>query len=153
MVTETTKVTPFFANFRYKVDLRQGPDVEVPRTAVKVDQMSLLYTMLKEELKFVRHRMKEYYDRSRLEGPRLVRGDKVYLISRNLRTKRPSKKLDFKKLRPFKIDEYISQFNYRLVLPVSMKLRTSTFHISILEPAPKNARLATTVEAEDKEEE
>ena len=70
--------------------------------------MSSLYVILKEELEFVRHRMKEYYDKSRLEGPRLVRGDKVYLISRNLRTKRLSKKLDFKKLRPFKIDEYIS---------------------------------------------
>jgi hypothetical protein len=70
--------------------------------------MSLLYAILREELEFVRYRMKEYYDKSRLEGPRLVRGDKVYLISRNLRTKRLSKKLDFKKLRPFKIDEYIS---------------------------------------------
>ena len=34
-----------------------------------------------------------------------------------------------------------------------MKLRTSTFYISILEPVPKNARLATIVEAEDEEEE
>ena len=153
MVTKTTKVTLFFANFRYEVDLRQGLDVEVLRAAVKVDQMSSLYTILKEELKFVRYKMKEYYDRSRLEGPRLVRGDKVYLISRNLRIKRLSKKLDFKKLRPFKIDEYISQFNYRLILLVSMKLKTSIFYISMLELVPKNARLAITVEAEDEEEE
>jgi hypothetical protein len=95
--------------------------------------------MLKEELEFVRHRMKEYYNKSRLEGPRLVRGDKVYLISRNLYTKRPNKKLDFKKLRPFKINECILQFNYRLVLLVLIKLRTSTFYISILELVPKNA--------------
>ena len=64
--------------------------------------------MSKEELKFVYYRIKEYYNKSRLEGPRLVRGDKVYLISRNLRIKRPSKKLDFKKLRPFKINKCIS---------------------------------------------
>ena len=64
--------------------------------------------MLKGELEFVRYRMKEYYDKSRLEGPYLVRGDKVYLISRNLRIKRLNKKLDFKKLRPFKINECIS---------------------------------------------
>jgi hypothetical protein len=69
--------------------------------------MSSLYAILKEELEFVHYRIKEYYDKSRLEGPRLVRGDKVYLISRNLRIKRLSKKLDFKKLRPFKIDKYI----------------------------------------------
>ena len=34
-----------------------------------------------------------------------------------------------------------------------MKLRTSTFYISMLELVPKNARLAITVEVEDKEEE
>jgi hypothetical protein len=70
--------------------------------------MSSLYAILKEELKFIRYKIKEYYNRSRLEGPRLARRDKVYLISRNLRTKRLSKKLDFKKLRPFLIEEYVS---------------------------------------------
>jgi hypothetical protein len=34
-----------------------------------------------------------------------------------------------------------------------MKLRTSTFYISILELVPKSVRLAIIVEAEDKEEE
>jgi hypothetical protein len=36
--------------------------------------------MLKDELEFVRTRMKQHYDKHRLEGPRLERGDKVYLI-------------------------------------------------------------------------
>ncbi len=43
--------------------------------------MHALYTMLKQELEFVRLRMKRYYDKTRLEGPCLERGDKVYLIS------------------------------------------------------------------------
>ncbi len=43
--------------------------------------MYTLYTMLKQELEFVCLRMKRYYDKTRLEGPRLRRGDKVYLIS------------------------------------------------------------------------
>jgi hypothetical protein len=64
--------------------------------------------MSKEELKFVYYRIKEYYNKFWLEGPYLVRGDKVYLISRNLRIKRLNKKLDFKKLRPFKINKCIS---------------------------------------------
>ena len=151
--TETTKVTPFFANYGYEADLRQGPEVSVPRAAVKAGQMHALHAMLKEELEFVRTRMKKYYDEHRLEGPRLERGDKVYLISRNLRTKRPSKKLDFRKIGPFKVEEKISTSNYRLSLPASMKLRTHVFHISLLEPAPKSAKLATDVEAEDEEEE
>ncbi len=79
--TKTTKVSLFFANYRREADLRQGLDVEVPRAAVKAEQMSTVYAMLKEELEFVRTRIKQYYDKYRLEGPCLERGDKVYLIS------------------------------------------------------------------------
>ena len=94
----------------------------VPRVVVKADKMSSLYTILKEELEFVRTRIKKFYDRTRLKGPRLEEGDKVYLISRNLRIKRPSRKLDFRKIRPFKIDKKISENNYILTLPSIIRL-------------------------------
>ncbi len=68
--------------------------------------------MLKKELEFVRLRIKQHYNKHRLKGPCLERGDKVYLISQNLRTKQPSKKLDFKKIRPFKVNKRISDNNY-----------------------------------------
>ena len=100
--------------------------------------MSSLYTILKKELEFVRTRMKTFYDKSRFEGPRLKEGGKVYLISRNLRTKRPSRKLDFRKTRPFRVSTKILENNYVLALPITMRLRTNVFHISLLEPAPKN---------------
>ncbi len=115
--------------------------------------MSTLYAMLKEELEFVKTRMKRYYDKYRLEGPRLERGDKVYLISQNLRIKRLSKKLDFKKIGLFKVEERISDNNYRLSLLATMKLKIYVFYISLLELAYKNAQLAINVEAKDKEEE
>ncbi len=136
--TETTKVSPFFANYRREADLRQRPDVEVPRAAVKAEQISTLYAMLKEELEFVRTRMKRYYNKYRLEGLCLEREDKVYLISRNLYIKRLSKKLDFKKIGLFKVEERISDNNYRLSLLATMRLRTYMFYISLLELAYKN---------------
>ncbi len=74
--------------------------------------MSTLYAMLKEELEFVRTKMKRYYNKHKLEGPYLERRDKVYLISRNLRINRLSKKLDFKKIRLFKVEERILENNY-----------------------------------------
>ena len=77
--TKTTKVTLFFANFGYKADLRQGLEVIVPRTTIKADQIHALYEILQKELEFVAERIKEYYNRHQLEGPRLERGDKVYL--------------------------------------------------------------------------
>ncbi len=150
---ETTKVSPFFTNYRHEADLRQRLDVEVPRAAVKAEQMSTLYVMLKKELEFIRTRMKRYYNKYRLEGPRLERRDKVYLISRNLRTKRPSKKLDVKKIRLFKVKERISDNNYRLSLLATIRLRTYVFYISLLELAYKDIQLAIDIEAKDKEEE
>ncbi len=77
---ETTKVSPFFTNYRRKADLRQGLDIEIPRAAVKAEQMSTLHVMLKEELEFIRTRIKRYYNKYRLEGPCLEKRDKVYLI-------------------------------------------------------------------------
>ena len=44
-----------------------------------------------------------YYNKSYLEGPRFKRGDRVYLLRRNVKTIRPLNKLDYKKIRPFKI--------------------------------------------------
>ena len=82
--------------------------------------------------------MKEYYNRYRLEGPCLKRGDKVYLSARNLYIKRPSEKLDFKKLGPFVIEEKISTSNYQLSLLDIMKVHTNIFYISLLELIPPN---------------
>ena len=110
----------------------------MPRAAVKADKMSSLYAMLKEELEFVRTRMKKFYDKNRLEGPRLEEGGKVYLTSQNLYIKRPSKKLDFRKIGLFKIDKKISKNNYIFILPLTIRLRTNIFYISLLELAPKN---------------
>ena len=125
----------------------------MPRAVVKADKMSSLYAILREELEFIRTRMKKFYDRNRLEGPRLEEGGKVYLISRNLCTKRLSRKLDFRKIRPFKIDKKISENNYVLALPSTMQLRTNVFYISLLELAPKNVQLGKDVKVEDEEEE
>ena len=94
--------------------------------------------MLKEELEFIRLRIKQHYDKHRLKGPRLGRGDKVYLILRNLRTKRLSKKLDSRKIRLFKVDEQISDNNYRLSLLATMRLRIYVFYVLLLELALKD---------------
>ena len=109
--------------------------------------------MLKEELEFVRTRIKRFYDKNRLEGPRLEERGKVYLISRNLRIKRLNRKLDFRKTRLFRVSKKISENNYTLTLPTTIRLRTNVFYISLLEPAPPNVQLDKDAKAEDKEEE
>lgn len=113
----------------------------------------MLHAKLKEELEFVRERMRKYYNIKRLERPRLKKGDKVFLSTRNLRTERLSKKLDYRRVGRFKVKEKISETASRLVLPKAMRLQSNTFHISLLEPAPRAVSPDTQVEAEDEEEE
>ena len=82
--------------------------------------------------------MQYYANQKRIEGPTFKEGDKVYLVRRNIKTKRPSDKLDYKKLGPFLISEVISKTNYRLSLPETIRIHP-VFHISLLEPAHPDA--------------
>ncbi|KAM4057840.1 integrase core domain-containing protein [Hirsutella rhossiliensis] len=140
-VTETTKLSPAYANYGYNPEAfkvtRQGPQAE--RAILQADQLRKLHKEMQQELQFVRERMSTHYNRKRLQGPIFQEGDMVYLVRRNIKTKRPSNKLDFKKLGPFKVKKTISKVNYELSLPTTMRIHP-IFHISLLEPAPRNAK-------------
>jgi len=82
-------------------------------------------------------RQKEYYDLHRKPDPNLQSGDMVWLLPRNIKTTRPSKKLDYRKIGPFKILAKIGTSAYKLALPPSMAIH-NTFHISLLEPSQDN---------------
>jgi len=56
----------------------------------------------------------------------------VWLLPRNIRTTRPCKKLDYKKIGPFKILSRIGESAYKLDLLPSMRIH-NTFHDSLLE--------------------
>ena len=55
----------------------------------------------------------------------------------HLRTDRPSKKLDHRRLGPFSIRKKINDQAYRLDLPDTMKIHP-VFHVSLLEPYHAN---------------
>ena len=57
----------------------------------------------------------------------------VYLLRKNIKTKRPSSKLDHIKLRPFRIKEKKGLVIFKLDLPKIIKIYL-VFHKSLLEP-------------------
>jgi hypothetical protein len=75
-----------------------------------------------------------YYNKSKLEGPRLKEKDLVYLLRRNIKIIRPSNKLNHKKFGSFKVKRNIKDINYELYLLFTIKIHP-VFHISLLESA------------------
>jgi hypothetical protein len=75
-----------------------------------------------------------YYNKLKLEEPRFRKGDLVYLLRRNIKTTKPSEKLDYRKFGLFKIKRNIKNISYELYLLPTMKIHP-IFYISLLEPA------------------
>jgi hypothetical protein len=75
-----------------------------------------------------------YANKSRLERPRFRGKDLVYLLRRNIKTIRPSDKLNLKKIGPFKVKRNIRNISFELKFPLSIKIYP-IFHLSLLEPA------------------
>jgi len=55
------------------------------------------------------------------------------LNGRNIKTRRPLRKLDHKSLGPFRIKKVVSPLAVRLMLPRKWKIH-NVFHVSLLEP-------------------
>ena len=99
-----------------------------------MDRLKDLHQELQKDIKFASERSAVYHNKKRDRGPTLKKGDKVYLLRRNIKTKRPSSKLDHMKLGPFKVAKVRGSVNCELELPTAMRIHP-VFHISLLEPA------------------
>jgi hypothetical protein len=148
--SEGTGVTPFFANYGYTPTAYEAPLIDTAHAQgakVRVDELKTLHEELASDIKFFAQRAAIYYNKKRSVEPELKKGDRVYLLRKNVQTKRPSTKLDHKKLGPFEIDEKTSEVNYRLKLPKTMEIHP-VFHVSLLEPAPSGAPPAPVTEVQ-----
>jgi hypothetical protein len=58
----------------------------------------------------------------------------IYLIRRNIKTIRPSNKLNYKKFGPFKVKRNVKNISYELYLLLTIRIY-SIFHIFLLELA------------------
>ncbi len=91
-----------------------------PYVTIKVEYFKFLYDRFKNELLFVKDRIMKYYNVKRMKRSFFEEENKVYLLRKNITTKRPNNKLNFKKLGPFIIVRNISELNYKLSLSKTM---------------------------------
>jgi hypothetical protein len=127
--------SPFYANYGYNpqfnVDLRKFAKYPVQAAKEMAERLKHLHEDLSELIKSAQNQQAKYYDAKHKRVEFNV-GDKVWLLSQNIRTQRPSKKLDWKRLGPYPILERIGTQAYRLQLPSPMKIHP-VFHVSLLD--------------------
>ena len=121
-IYKVIKQIPFFVNYRFYLIIYKIPTIGLNNlyVVIKVEYLKFLYDRFKNELSFVKDRMTKYYNIKRMKGLSFEKGDKVYLLCKNIIIKRSNDKLDFKKFGPFIIVWKISENNYELSLSKTM---------------------------------
>lgn len=150
-VNESTGMTPFFANHgfhpRMSFTIPKPTDPEaskyVRNEALKgnafADRMETILTELRTNLSSAQRSYEFQANKHRVPAPAYRAGDQVWLDSRNLKTDRPMKKLDFNYNGPFLISRTWSH-HYELKLPPHMiELGIhNKFHTTLLRPFANN---------------
>jgi hypothetical protein len=128
--------TPFFANFgyhpRFQPDLAETNNT-TPDVSSYVSALTNLHEELRSEIKYTQMGHAKQANKGRQPDPILKLRDKVWLQQKNVKTTRPSNKLDFKLIGLYTILEKIGLQAYKLDLPPSVKIHP-VFHISLLKP-------------------
>ena len=136
--SETTKVTPFFANKGFHP--RMGFEPTRPPTNTSelnaetfVAQMSEIQDILQSHMLLAQADYKKYANRHWGTAPQYKIGDLVWLDTRNLFTKKPCRKLENRRAGPYPVKKVVSTYAIELVLPEDIQVHP-VFHVNLLEP-------------------
>jgi len=144
------ELSPFYANFGYhprwvnEITSTEGVDVpEATRIAASITE---LHRFCSANIAEANRGYAKAYDAKRNETSEYQPGDEVLLSLENVRTLRPSKKLDIRNAGPYTVTDRVGSHAYRLRLPGTMRIH-NVFHVSLLRPyhAPTYPGQATAV--------
>ena len=132
LVSSSTGVSPFFANYGFnpRMDDFSLKESKVQKLSDWLTDIKSIHVSVGLALHEASGRMKYYADSKRREVVFKV-GNLVWLSTSNLKSTRPSKKLDYRRIGPFEIVEKINDAAYKLKLPQSMRIHP-VFHVSLL---------------------
>ena len=98
---------------------------------------------IRDNIQKMQLKSEKYINKKRKKGLQLKERDKVYLLTKNLTTKRSTKKLNYNKIELFLVKTIKELVNYELSLLKNTRIH-SIFHINLLE----SADLSTSIQKE-----
>jgi hypothetical protein len=108
-------------------------DIPAHKAHLAATDLKSLHDHLREQIHVANEAYQRFENPKRSPTPEWPEGTQVWLDWRNVKTKRPMKKLDHKRHGPFKISQKVSTHAYRLKLPSSLRGIHDVFHVSLLE--------------------
>jgi transposase InsO family protein len=140
--SETTKVSPFFANYGFHPVMGFEPIHTAESPAARdakefAEHMQKVTDFVRAEMLSAQARYEEAANRRREPARRYKVGDEVYIDARNIKTLRPMKKLDWKNFGPYPVEEVVGPHAYKICLPASMRIHP-VFNVNLLRPNPSD---------------
>lgn len=144
-ISETTRLSPFFANYGFHPMLGIEPPKPQPvglsthqaKEWLRAEEITKgfaeILQYLQESIRESQERQEFYANQGRVQSPRYAAGDWVWLNTGNVKTRRPNKKLDDRQMGPFKV---VKTYTHATVLSLPKDMRVfPVFHNLLLTPA------------------
>ena len=131
----STGKSPFEINYGFNPRMDYLPKAEstsIDSVDSWIDNLKLIHIGIEIALNESARKMTFYSNKNRRDHDFIV-GDLVWLSTQNLNLKRPSRKLDIRRVGPFKILSFVNQVAARLELPEHVRIHP-VFHVSLLSP-------------------
>ena len=123
-VNGSTGLTPFKTlmgyNLNFDIKLSQEPKPASQDAQERIEELNALRKQLQASWEQARNAQKQYYNKKHLEKNFNI-GNQVYFAAKNITTRKPSNKLNWKFIGPFRILKLIGSCAYRLKLPTNFK--------------------------------
>ncbi|XP_030634258.1 receptor-type tyrosine-protein phosphatase gamma [Chanos chanos] len=148
LVHTSLRLTPFQCVLGYQPPLFpwEAESSEIPAIDEWFRRSGQVWETAHVQLQRAIRSQKRFADRHRRPTPIFHPGQRVWLSTRDIKLRLPSKKLSPKYIGPFKIIKRINPVTYRLQLPPRYRI-TPTFHVSLLKPvffSPMNPPAGST---------
>ena len=149
-VSNTTKITSFFANFGRESNLFGKPRNQISTKAITTKGDTI--KTIQENILKMQTSSTTYQNKKRKTTPLLKEEGKIYFLTKNLKiNKRKSKKLNHVKVELFFIKKVKGRVNYELNFSIDARIFL-VFHVFVLELTHSNTSIQITFHYQSQED-